>query len=259
MTPLHLTVLGLALAGLTAASQAASVTVEFDNPIFSGVPAPSYDSVSITYPKQSGTGSQSAGVAAGRFQGRVLAYDGVDASIFVDGLDDLYMYCYDVYEHIGGAWVVDYTINLSGENVRTLDFLGAVNGVLNQGSPAVDPYAWLRPGSGFAAAAIQLGIWESKYDTGPWDIGNGSFKATNLDAGTRSALDTFFAAIDGAAALDGQYVMTLEAAGAQDMITGDPPPPSDVPEPGTLALLGAAFVGLVTTRRRAGQGAAAST
>ena len=44
--------------------------------------------------------------------------------------------------------------------------------------------------------------------------------------------------------------MTLEAHGAQDMITGDPPAP--VPEPGTLALLGAATAGLMATRRRSG-------
>lgn len=259
MSYLSRTFLSLALAGIASTGQAAMVTVVFDTSIFNGPSAPSSDTVRITYPPQSGTSPQSADTAAGRFQGAITAYSGVVASIFVDGLDDLYMYCYDVYEHIGGGWTVNYTINLDGENARTLDFLGAANHVLNQNGATYDPFAWLHPGTGYEAAAVQLGIWESKYDTGPWDIGIGSFKATNLDADTRSALDTFFAAIDGAAALDGQYVMTLEAAGAQDMITGDPPPPADVPEPGTLALLGAAFVGLVTTRRRAGQGAAAST
>ncbi|MBE0546369.1 MAG: PEP-CTERM sorting domain-containing protein [Rubrivivax sp.] len=49
--------------------------------------------------------------------------------------------------------------------------------------------------------------------------------------------------------------MTLEASGAQDMITGDPPP-NDVPEPGTLALLGVAAAALVSTRRRLGAGSA---
>lgn len=110
------------------------------------------------------------------------------------------------------------------------------------------------------AAAVQLGIWESKYEdvNGAWDIANGSFKASGLETATKTHLDSFFAAINSSASLDGKYVMTLEANGAQDMITGDPPP-TDVPEPGTLALLGAAIVGLVTTRRRAGAASAAST
>ncbi|MBE0546372.1 MAG: PEP-CTERM sorting domain-containing protein [Rubrivivax sp.] len=170
------------------------------------------------------------------------------------------MYCYDVYEHIGSGSVVNYTINLAGESARTLDFLGAVNHVLNQNPSTYDPYAWLHPGNGYVAAAIQLGIWESKYEdvNGAWDIADGSFRASELETATKGHLESFFGAIGNTASLDGKYVMTLEAHGAQDMITGDPPP-TDVPEPGTLALLGAAVVGLVTTRRRAGTAAAAST
>jgi len=141
MTCLHRTLFSLALAGIAVSSQAASVTVRFDNPIFNGIPDPSYDSVTITYPKLATTGAQSATVAAGRFQGTVTAYSGVPASIFVDGLNDLFMYCYDVYDHIGSAWVVNYTINLDGESARTLDFLGAVNHVLNQGQSTYDPFA----------------------------------------------------------------------------------------------------------------------
>jgi hypothetical protein len=34
------------------------------------------------------------------------------------------------------------------------------------------------------------------------------------------------------------------------MIAGDPPPPNDVPEPGTLALQGTALAGLAWARRR---------
>ncbi len=62
----------MALAGLAASSQAATVTVLFDNPIFSGVPGagPSSDNVKITYPKEKkNEGSNSAYTSAGRFQG----------------------------------------------------------------------------------------------------------------------------------------------------------------------------------------------
>lgn len=241
----HLRTLGAGLlAALALPATAAYIRVTFDNPIFNGVPAPAYDVVTITYPDRSGTGSRSVTTAAGRFQGTGSNVRGVDPSIFVDNLADLYMYCYDVYEMVGSGWSVDYAINFDGETARTLDFLGAVNAVLGGG----DPFAWLRPTSGAMAAAIQLGIWESKYETGPWSLDSGRFFATGIDAATRTQLNRFMAAVDGSASLDGRYVITFEAAGYQDVITGDPPP-GGVPLPATLAL-SALGLGLLASRRR---------
>ncbi len=222
---------------------AASVHVVFDNPIFNGS---GYDNVSITF--KNGNGFTTEYVSAGRFQGTGSNVVGVPSSIFVDGLDDLYMYCYDVFESIHSGQAVDYTINLHGETARTLDFLGSVNAVLSMGKASVDPYAWLHPVSGAQGAAIQLGIWESLYDTSGWNLGSGNFKASGLETTTSNWLNTFFANINSTASLDEKYVMTLEAAGAQDMITGDPP--AVVPEPGSLALFGAALAAFVGVRRR---------
>jgi len=249
MTQLHRTLSVLALAALATAGQAATVEVRFDDPIFNGVSAPTYDQVSITFPKKNGKGSVDQSVAAGRFQGTVTSFSGVDEDIFVAGLDDLYMYCYDVYDNIKGGWTVDYKINRQGATARTLEFLGAVNSVL-VGTGDDNPYAWLYPSNGNVAAAIQIGIWESLFDSGTWNIASGNFKATGLEDETATALSSFFAATGSADPLEVKFTMTLEANGKQDMITGDPPP-APVPEPGTLALLTVAAVGLVSTRRRA--------
>ncbi len=248
MHAFRLPLAALALTVVSGVAHAAMVHVQFDNPIFNGVPTPSYDAVTITYPAQ-GTGApRSVSTAAGRFQGTASNVVGVNPSIFTDSVDDLFMYCYDVYEPVGSGWGVDYTIKLDGEQARTLDFLGAVNAVLNQGKPVYDTYAWLHPTSGAMAAAVQLGIWESKYESGGWDLASGSFLATNIDSTTQVYLNSFLAAIDGASALDGRYAMTLEAAGAQDMITGDPP--ASVPEPGMPALVAAAATAALWTARR---------
>lgn len=248
MKTLHRIALAAAFVLGSSSASAASVHVKFDNPIFSGLAAPSYDAVTITYPTLSGGASASASVAAGRFQGTASNLVGVDPAVFIDGVDDLFMYCYDLYETVHAGQEADFTVVFGGAAARTLEFLGAVNSVLSAGLDEVDPYAWLHPADGLMGAAIQLGIWESRYDSG-WNIGSGAFRASGLEAQTVAYLDSFFAALPGAAPLDSRYVMTLEASGVQDMITGDPP--AGVPEPGTLALAAAALAAALRRPRKA--------
>ena len=131
MHNLKSSIAALVLTGITLAAAAdpvPSVTVKFDNPIFNGSGS---DAVHIRFPNAVGSGSTTAHVAAGRFQGTASNLVAVTSSIFVDGLDDLYMYCYDLYESISSGRVVNYTIDFNAATPRTLDFLGAVNTVMS--------------------------------------------------------------------------------------------------------------------------------
>jgi hypothetical protein len=224
--------LATALLATSLAASAGTVTIDWANPPTS---PPGGDNLNVSLD----FGANFVNTTAGRFNGVVTSSVDVDTSMLVSGPGALWAYCYDLYDTLAGG---QYEVIFGGGDSIVLDFLGAVNSVLG-GSP----FAWLEPGSGSVAAAIQLGIWDALYDA-DFDLGNGIFQATGANAATIAAFESFVAAMAGADSLSGDQVLILTADGNQDVISGLRE--RTVAEPGSLALLGLGLIAALAARRR---------
>lgn len=255
--------LAAALVAAPLAATAAALTVTFDNPIFGLTnDNPRSDTIKLWYRKPGSSSPTELNVNAGRFTGVASDPQDFNLGLLVDlsGANGVQfaMYCYDLDQVIGAGNIVTYSVVFDGETQRTRDFLGAVNAELNKGKATPDPYAWLQPGSALAGAAIQIGLWESLYDTSStWSVAHnntnqrGSFYAQNLDNGTAQWLQSFFVRLNSNqnySPVSPDSVIVLRSSTHQDMITGDPP--VEVPLPGTLSLLALGAAALLLRRRR---------
>lgn len=147
------------------------------------------------------------------------------------GADTFHAYCDDLYESVLVNRKGSYAVHLNGAVGRTLDVLGSVNDVLHRQRGVDDPHAWLKPTDSSMAADIQIG-WESLDDDGTWNAKSGDLR---VKGGARDAtmnwLNVCFTTLAVSDALDSRYTLTLQIAGAQDLITGlmPPPPPPEPP------------------------------
>jgi hypothetical protein len=251
-------------AGLTTIGQ---VDIRFNSPIFfdASTSGADYDNVKL----HSSIPGVGGGANAGLFQGIAEnATGGFDPNVLYRGPDDVLLYCVDLFQRINAGAAPTYEVlalddaspNIlaagDGHNVarnfdRTLDFLGALNVVLETSFGLGEGvYNWLNPTSGWMSGAIQVGIWESLYESDQQglNVGSGSFSVTKLSSQGSALLGTVFDAVNGAPnafaydALAPNQVLVLASSDYQDMIVGDPPSPAPAPAPLFLIAGGLAFL-----------------
>lgn len=231
------------------------VTLEF--PAAPALFPQGYKATQITY--NNNVTSKTSYVAAGMFGGTATGSNDFDATTLYSSENNVLAYCIDIMNNLLsdgtynvqaiGQNQVDNSTDVRRDFARTLSFLGAVNEVLTPILLLSDTHTnWLNPNSAWMSAAIQVGIWESLYesDGAVLSTSDGWFEATTLGTQGDEFLTAAFGMMSTAAALDARKVKWLQIENGQDLIVD----PVTVPTPATLGLFALGLAGLGWSRRK---------
>lgn len=247
-----------------------------DIDIVSGIFSNGYDVLQVIF--NDGTVKKNVWVKAGAFGGVATAgaTDPFDPKDLYRSEDEVIFYCVDLFSNlktnksrytvlpIEDEAPLDTKVGnkvVSRDFDNLLSFLGALNWVLGKTGLEFEDQNWLNPINGNMSAAIQVGIWESLYDSdSKMDITAGNFRVEGLASTTGldsdpSLLDSVFKRMgDGnnVALANDKVLLFHSLEGGQDLIAD----PVDVPVPATLPLLlsGLLLLGNYGWRRNAAQG-----
>lgn len=185
-------------------------------------------------------------VSAGMFTGEAGDDGNFDAKTLFEDEKNVLAYCVDILNNLNLS--TTYEVNRITEDLihsedevtrnfgRMLDFLGSLNVVLGGDSylGSASDQNWLQPNTGWMSAAIQVGIWESLYETDEnLAVNEGNFRVNDLHNSGSNLLSSTFTDMGDNSALPAAQVRWVSTANGQDLVI-DPVP---VPSPTPLALL----------------------
>ena len=203
--------LSVVLAGAACTAVAPAGAHTLDLTSFVGPGGTYYQNVDVTTPAYSGV--------AGGFVG---TFDGSPIQVF----------CYEIdQEFYFGVTYNEYTVGTpTNEGLLSALYQEAYG---------------MATTSAMNSAAFQLAVWAILYDDG-LSLYSGSFHTNRVGNATDALAESWLAGLG--AFSDKHDIVLYHSGDHQDFIGRDPP--SDVPEPGPLALIGAGLLAMLGTARR---------
>ncbi len=174
-------------------------------------------------------------------------FTGTQTDLLFPSPSTILFWCFELDQFFGfGGTYTDYaatTVSDPAANLALAELFTEVFGGSAVSAPISDA----------TSAAVQLAVWEIRYDTGNasgYHLNNGSFTATG-GLGAVSTAQTLLDNLGSPGNQPSRYNITLLASpSSQDFITATPRPPFLTPEPSLLSLLGVGLTAMLLAMRR---------